>query len=54
VNKVPIVATVSLDEAGLPIKLKVGKVETFSFAEFADWAQDALARRCEVNTQGSA
>jgi hypothetical protein len=47
-NKVPIVAAVSLDEAGHPIHVKVAKAETFSFAAIADWAQDALARGCEV------
>jgi hypothetical protein len=47
-SKVPIVAAVSLDEAGHPIHAKVAKVETFSFAAIADWAQDALARGCEV------
>ena len=50
----PIDTTVSLDEAGLPIKVKVAKVGTFSFAAIADWAQDALARRCQVISQGSA
>jgi hypothetical protein len=42
-NNVPIVAAVSLDEAGHRIHLKVAKVETYSFAAIADWAQDALA-----------
>jgi len=42
-NNVPIVAAVSLDEAGHPIHLKVAKVETYSFAAIADWAQGALA-----------
>jgi hypothetical protein len=49
---VPIVAAVSLDEAGLPIHMKVAKVETFSFAAITDWVQDALARRCEVISDG--
>ena len=53
-NKVPIVAAVSLDEAGHPIHVKVAKVETFSFAAIADWAQDALARGCEVISDGLA
>jgi hypothetical protein len=43
-NKVSIVAAASLDEAGHPIHLKVGKIETFCFEALADWAQDALAR----------
>ena len=42
-NNVPIVAAVSLDEAGHRIHLKVAKVETYSFAAIADWAQGALA-----------
>ncbi len=53
-NKVPIVAAVSLDEAAPPIHMKVAKVETFSFAAIADWAQDALARGCEVISDGLA
>jgi hypothetical protein len=53
-NKVPIVAAVSLDEAGHPIHVKVAKVETFSFAAIADWAQDALARGWEVISDGLA
>jgi hypothetical protein len=53
-NKVPIVAAVSLNEAGLPIHMKVAKVETFTFAAIADWAQDALARGCEVVSDGLA
>jgi hypothetical protein len=40
---VSIVVAASLDEAGYPIHLKVAKVETFSLAAIADWAQDALA-----------
>ena len=42
-NNVPIVAAVSLDEAGHRIHLKVDKVENYSFAPIAYWAQDALA-----------
>jgi hypothetical protein len=51
-NKVLIVAAVSLDETGHPIHVKVAKVETFSFAAIADWAEDALARGCEVISDG--
>ena len=50
----PIVAAISLDEAGHPIHVKVTKVETFSFAAIADWAQDGLARGCEVISDGLA
>ena len=53
-NKVPIVAALSLDEAGQPIHVKVAKVESFSFAANADWAQDVLARGCEVFSDGLA
>ena len=42
-NNVPIVAAVSLDEAGHPIHVQVAKVKIFCFAAIADWAQDALA-----------
>jgi len=51
---VPIVAAVSLDEAAPPIHMKVAKVETFSFAAIADWAQDTLGRGCEVISDGLA
>ena len=53
-NKPPIVAAVSLDEAGHPILVKVPAVQTFSFAAIADWAQHALARGCEVISDGLA
>jgi hypothetical protein len=43
-NKMSIVVTASLDEAGHPIHVKVAKIETFCFEALADWAQDALAR----------
>ena len=39
-NKVPIVAAVSLDDAGHPRHLKLATVATFSFAAFAGRAQD--------------
>jgi hypothetical protein len=51
-NKVPIVVAVALDEAGHPIHMKVAKVETFSFAAIAYWAQGSLARGCEVISDG--
>jgi hypothetical protein len=53
-NKVPIVAADSLDDAGQPIHVKVAKVETFSFAVIADWAQATLARGCEEISDGLA
>ena len=53
-NKVPIVAAVSLDENGHPIHVKVSKVKAFSFVAIADWAQNTLARGCEVISDGLA
>jgi transposase-like protein len=47
-NKVPIVAAVSVDDAGHPRYVKLATVTTFSFAAIADWAQDSLAIGCEV------
>jgi len=35
-NKVPIVAAVSIDDAGHPIHVKLATVRTFSFAAIAD------------------
>ena len=49
-NKMSIVAAVPLDEAGHPLHLKVAKVETFSLAANADWAQDSLAH-CTVRPE---
>lgn len=34
--------------------MKLANIETFSFAARADWAQDALARGCEVISDGLA
>ncbi len=53
-NKVPIVAAVSLDDAGHPRHVKLATVATFSFAAIADWAQDSLAIGCEVISDGLA
>ncbi len=53
-NKLPIVAAVFLDAAGHPNHMKVAKVETFSFAAIADWAQDALARGWKLISDGLA
>ena len=53
-NKVPIVAAVSVDDAGHPQHLKLATLTTFSFAAIADWAQDALAPGCEVISDGLA
>jgi hypothetical protein len=43
---------VQLDDAGHPIHVKVSRVATFSFSALADWAQDALARGCDVISDG--
>ena len=53
-NKVPIVAAVSLDDAGHPLHVKLATVRTFSFAAIADWSQAALTRGCEVISDGLA
>ncbi len=53
-NKVPIVAAVSLDDAGHPRHVKLATVATFSFAAIADWAQGSLAIGCEVVSDGLA
>ena len=53
-GKVPIVAAVSLDNAGHPLHVKLATVPTFSFAAIADWSQAALARGCEVISDGLA
>jgi transposase-like protein len=53
-NKVPIVAAVSLDDAGHPLHVKLATVRTFSFAAIADWSQASLSRGCEVISDGLA
>ncbi len=53
-NKVPIVAAVSIDEAGHPRYVKLAAIATFSFAAIADWAQDSLAIGCHVISDGLA
>jgi hypothetical protein len=53
-NKVPIVAAVSIDEAGHPRYVKLATVAMFSFAAIADWAQDSLAIGCHVISDGLA
>ncbi|MFT5340196.1 MAG: transposase-like protein [Cyanobium sp.] len=53
-NKVPIVAAVSLDNAGHPLHVKLATVQTFSFAAIADWSQASLSRGCEVISDGLA
>jgi hypothetical protein len=53
-NKVPVVAAVSIDDAGHPQHVKLATVAMFSFAAIADWAQDSLAIGCEVISDGLA
>ena len=48
------VQLMSLDDAGYPIHMKVAKVETFCIVAIADWAQESLARGCEVSSDGLA
>lgn len=47
-NKVPFLASVSIDEAGHLLYVKLVAVKTFSFAAIADWSQVGLAPGCEV------
>jgi hypothetical protein len=42
-NKIPIVAAVSLDEAGHPIHARITAVSGFSSEAIADWAKHHLA-----------
>jgi hypothetical protein len=53
-NKVPIVAAVSINEAGHPRYVKLATVATFSFAAIPDWDQDSLAIGCQVISEGLA
>ena len=53
-NKVSIVATVSVDDAGHPQHVKLATLSTFSLGAIADWALDALAPGCEVISDGLA
>jgi hypothetical protein len=53
-NKVPIMAVVSIEDAGHPVHVKLATVWTFSFAAIADWTQVALANACEVISDGLA
>lgn len=53
-NKVPIVAAISLNEAGHPIHAKISPVQTFSSAAIATWASKHLAASCAVLSDGLA
>lgn len=51
--KVPIVAAVSLHDARHSVHVKLATVRTFSFAAaIADWTKVALAKACEVISDG--
>ena len=50
----PIVAAVSVDDAGHPRYVKLATVAPFSFAAIADWAQNSVAIGCEVISDGLA
>lgn len=53
-NKIPIVAAVSLNEAGHPIHAKITPVIGFSSDAVSAWARDNLAPGCSVLTDGLA
>ena len=51
-NKIPIVAAVSLNEAGYPIHIKITPVQGFSSEAIRVWALQNLAPGCAVLTDG--
>jgi hypothetical protein len=53
-NKVPIVAAVSLNQAGNPIHVKISPVSGFSSQGIGLWAQGALGAGCAVLSDGLA
>jgi hypothetical protein len=53
-NKVPIVAAVSLNQAGNPIHVKISPVSGFSSQGIGLWAQGALGAGCVVLSDGLA
>lgn len=53
-KKIPIVAAVSNDDAWHPVHVKRATVRTFCFAATADWPHHALAKGCEVISDGMA
>lgn len=53
-NKIPIVAAVSLNEAGHPVHIKITPVQGFSSEAIAAWASKNLAPGCAVLTDGLA
>jgi hypothetical protein len=53
-NKIPIVAAVSLSEAGHPIHAKITPVTGFSSEAFGAWARENLVPGCAVLSDGLA
>ena len=53
-NKVPLVAAVSLNEAGNPLHVKLSPVATFSNEAIATWAKANLKPGCSVLSDGLA
>lgn len=50
--KVPIVAAVSTDEAGHPLRVKVAAIRSFSRDAIAHWAKANLLPGCDVRSDG--
>ena len=53
-NKVPIVAAISLNEAGHPIHAKISPVTGFTSEALAEWARQHLSSSCSVLSDGLA
>jgi hypothetical protein len=53
-NKVPIVAAVSTDDAGHPMRVKMSQVVGFTSQAITDWARNNLMPGCDVRSDGLA
>lgn len=53
-NKVPIVAAISINSNGHPLRVKLSPVNSFTSEAISDWATAALASSCEVVSDGFA
>jgi len=51
-NKVPIVAAVATNEAGQPLRVKVGAVSGFTREAISGWAKTNLLPSCDVLSEG--
>jgi hypothetical protein len=51
-NKVPIVAAVSTDDAGHPMRVKLSPINGFTTKSIADWARLNLVPGCDVRSDG--